>query len=357
MSLSFLYRVKKNTNSKKILFLSLPIYCKKQAPDYTKYSYLFSLFQKKKYLYKKEYFLFKVKVYSKFNLEKFLNLKINQIVAQQAAASQLVAQHIVQAEKTVEIKTEARIKTLIQCQALHKNTFGPYKDAFKGKKVVLIASGPTAQFYTSQKGFIYVGVNNSCLLKNVKLDYLFCQDFYMSEEKKKAIVNYRRGLCKKFFGRIPDIRFDKCIHSECAKHVRRVPQYLISKAEASEYYIQDEYVNSFALDIEKEPLVPCGIVFSAMQFILHAHPKEIYLVGCDCSSGFFYKSDITFNANYQIITWKRIKEHMESLYPDIKMFSINPVGLRGLFEDIYTENYLDHYADDAKLNTEKGDKK
>ena len=132
----------------------------------------------------------------------------------------------------------ANFKNLVQCQHLHQKVFGPYRNAFKGRNVVLVATGPTAKYYRPIKDAIYVGVNNACLLDNVELDYLFCQDFYMGEEKIDKIVHYRAGKCKKFFGRIPDNRIEACHRSKDAQHVRRCPRYLVDEAEASEYYVE-----------------------------------------------------------------------------------------------------------------------
>ena len=235
------------------------------------------------------------------------------------------------------------LKTLIQCQSLHKETFGPYKYAFKDKTVVLVASGPTVQYHLPIENAVYVGVNNACLLENVKLDFLFCQDFYMDEEKRNAIVNYRPKECQKFFGRISDERISQCKNSPASTHVRRCPKYLIHKAEAKEYYVSDDIQNSYCLDIENEPLMAGGIAFAAMQFILHTHPQKIYLVGCDCSKGFFYKSDIVFDNTNMLAGWIALKAHIDELYPDIEIVSINPVGLRGLFKDEYSDNYLESF--------------
>lgn len=318
-----LIKVKKSIDCKKIYFCNIPVYIKQENDNYVERSYLGILCGTKKYKYKKKYYFCKIKFCEKINYEKILTDNSNRNLEN-------------------SLKREIlKLKTLIQCQTLHKETFGPYKNAFNDKTVVLVASGPTAQYHIQKENAIYVGVNNACLLEKVKLDYLFCQDFYMNEEKRNAIVNYRPNKCKKFFGRIPDLRYANCLKSNSAKHVRRCPKYIVEIAHAKEYYVQDEGENSFALDIENEPLSPSGITFSALQFILHCHPKKIYLVGCDCSSGFFYNSDITFNTQYQINFWKNIKKHIVHLYPDIEIISLNPVGLKGLFKDEYTDNYLE----------------
>ena len=338
-----LIKKKNSENVEKVYICQIPVYSKSIKDNCIKCSYLFSIFQTKTYKYQTDYYFMKIKFREKFHFEEFFN--------QQFEQTKLSEKRTCKQDSSLENNLTTRItylKTLIQCQSLHKETFGPYKYAFKDKTVVLVASGPTAQYHSQIDDAIYVGVNNACLLEKIKLDYLFCQDFYMDEEKRNAIVNYRPNECQKFFGRIPDLRYEMCLKTECAKHVRRCPKYLINDAKAKEYYVQDEYQNSFALDIEKEPLSPAGIAFSALQFILHAHPNKIYLVGCDCSSGFFYKSNITFNAEYQINTWKRVKQQMEDLYPDIEIVSINPVGLKGLFKDEYTDNYIESLSNEER---------
>ena len=320
MSFKCFINTEKSPTKRVIHFFWIPIYLEENFNGgEKKISLLYSLFKIRETSYKTEFFLCGIRIYRKLDIEKMLN----------------------QATVAILHKTEAKLKTLIQCQSLHKETFEPYRNIFNGKKVALVASGPTSKYHTKRDDYVYVGVNNSCLLENIELDYLFCQDFYMNSSMREAIAGYRPGRCQKFFGRIPDIRYEKCLRASYASHVRRIPKKFILKAQAREYYIQDEYVSSFALDIEHEPLSPCGIVFPAMQFILHGHPQEIYLVGCDCSSGFFYKSDVTFDNSYQITAWKRLKQHVDILYPDIKVFSINPVGLKGIWNDVYTNNYLE----------------
>ena len=229
----------------------------------------------------------------------------------------------------------SNIKNLIQCQNIHLNSFAEYKRCFEGKTVVLVGAGPTAKRHVKKNGAIYVGVNNACLLPQVQMDYLFCQDFYMDEDKQKSIVDYHPETCTKFFGIIPDNRMAECRRVDVAKHVRRCPKKYFSEANAKTYYIYDLYRNKIAMDIENEPLIADGIIFCAMQFVLHGHPKRIYLVGCDCTSGFFYESDKIFDNTYMIEMWKNLKSYIDEFYFDIEIYSINPVGLKGLFLDVY----------------------
>lgn len=45
--------------------------------------------------------------------------------------------------------------------------------------------------------------------------------------------------------------------------------------------------------------------------------------------------------NQSVKDWCSLKKFLEIFYPDIEIISVNPVGLRGLFKDVYTQRYLD----------------
>lgn len=230
----------------------------------------------------------------------------------------------------------SNIKNLIQCQNVHRDSFLNYKNQFKGKTVVLVGAGPSAKYHKKIEGAVYVGVNNACLLEQIKLDFLFCQDFYMDQEKCNAIIDYKKGECTKFFGIIPDKRIESCRRTEVAKHVRRGRKQYFLEADASPYYIYDMYKNETALNIENEPLKADGVIFCALQFVLYGHPEKIYIVGCDCTSGFFYDSEKVFDNTYMIKMWEEFRDYIEEFYPDITVISINPVGLKGMFQDEFT---------------------
>lgn len=333
--------------------LGMSVYSRIDTNGVVTRKYLMGLWKTENYIDKKRYYLLGGCVGEKKNNITIQNFeKIHEdyhnLLEQYKMITQQMQQLINVPTEVKAIKNEmnlcyaesANLRNLIQCQELHKKTFGPYKNAFKGKEVVLVASGPTSSYYKPIEGAIHVGVNNACLLDNVELDYLFCQDFYMDEEKRQQIVNYRPGKCKKFFGRIPDNRMNACKKTKEASHVRRIPRYFVEEAEASEYYVYDLMQNRIAYDIEKEPMVADSVANVAFQFILHCHPAKIYLVGCDCSSGYFYESKVAFNNSIMIPKWKSLKEYADALYPDVEIASINPVGLAGVFNNIYDEIYL-----------------
>ncbi len=94
----------------------------------------------------------------------------------------------------------------------------------------------------------------------------------------------------------------------------------------------------------------CSIAFSAIHFALFAYPKKLYLVGLDTSStGHFYsetkealergKGDMNISLRMLKVGYARTKMFAKRYYPDTEIISINPVGLRGLFKDVYTDEY------------------
>lgn len=330
-------------------FLGIPLYLREDQNNIITRKYVCGIWKTISSLDEKSYFLFGLRLRTRYYTYKMDSSQYEQIeeLKQLTLLKEDEIQNLkkkVASMQNIINKTYTEtynVKTLIQCQKLHQETFGPYKNSMIGKTVVLVASGPSARFHKTIPDAIYIGVNNACLLENVKLEYLFCQDFYMSEEKRMAIVKYRGDDCQKFFGRIPDKRMEHCRKTPTAQHARRAPRYLVDMAKAKEYYVYDFGLSNIAYDIENEPLHPGGIAFSAMQFILHCHPAKIYIVGCDCSAGFFYKSDIEFDNSRMIKIWKDFKVYIDELYPDIDIVSLNPVGLRGIFEDKYDAEFLD----------------
>ena len=84
-----------------------------------------------------------------------------------------------------------------------------------------------------------------------------------------------------------------------------------------------------------------GTVFSAMQFIFYTNPKRIFLIGCDCSNGHAFKTPEAFDLyNTQKQGWLKVKEFRDNYYPNTEIISVNPVGLKGVFRDVYTKEYL-----------------
>lgn len=209
-------------------------------------------------------------------------------------------------------------------------------------EIVIVAAGPSVNQFIPIPDAIYIGVNRACLLGSVEFAYLFSIDLLGINSFMQEFKNYKGNNCVKFIG------------EQHEGKGRDIPEsYFLSLSNARKYKT-DIFLNNdkIPVDIDCLPLWNGNsVAHQAMQFALFSNPKKIYLVGCDCSgmkSGHFItgKRD---NEMYQsfskefwkgsqealIAGWKKLKDFAQTYYPDTEIISVNPVGLTGVFNDLY----------------------
>lgn len=236
---------------------------------------------------------------------------------------------------------------IITTALLHQKTFGPFKGIYKNQTAVLVAAGPTVNFYTPIKNAIHVGCNRAFKKENIKFDYLFTID-------KAGLLNYadefKQYECIKFIG-------DQNLGVDF-----QIPEDFSNSPNTFRYKTNVNCLqNNFYVDIDSSPLVNAATVaIQAMQFILFTQPKQIFLVGTDCTvaskqhfiGGCFDISKRGESASkcdeVNIDFWKRLKNFATTYYPNTEIISINPVRLTGVFRDVYTQSYLDANPDIKK---------
>lgn len=228
-----------------------------------------------------------------------------------------------------------------EIQKVHHNTFSHYQGIHKEQEIVVVGAGPTLKYYSPIKNVIHIGVNGVYRCNKIELDYLFVQDFEGEGENGVFWVEEIKTLrCEKFVG----------------QYIKKVPtnmiasDYIAEYIGAKTYYVQDYMhggIDNYRIpkNIEFYPVVDNGsTIFAAMQFALYAHPKKIYIVGCDCSYLLGQHFDCSKGApmHFEMVyaNWKRMKEHIETYFPDIEVISINPIGLKGIFKDVYSQSFL-----------------
>jgi len=271
----------------------------------------------------KVFTIFGIKIKLKRRINAFKNDIINEI-------SELHRQTKFEIEKaTLLLRTDAAARQL------HPETFAKYKNAFAGKDVVLLATGPSLNQFKPIEDAIYVGVKKAFLYEKVKLDYLFFIDYpsllsYIEEAKDCPAV--------KFYGLVRDG------HLNAEQQSMVIPESVALRHNAFRFYengIADPKIQedlNFAYDLTCTPLTTySSVVFFAMQFIMWGNPRRIYLVGCDVSQEGHWDSDEYKMDNWFIDTvmrgWKKMKEFCETFYPETEIISVNPVNLRGMFKD------------------------
>lgn len=254
-------------------------------------------------------FKFKLKNNDKLILKELINLK---------------------SELKEHISNEIFIANFIQ--DMHKKTFTQFKNCNENKEIVIVATGPTMKDYIPIENAIHIGVNKAFKNDKIKFDYLFTIDNLVNKHYIEDFLNYP---AKKFLG------------TNSAKNGRH--SYVKTSTIPLKYnkypdvynYVSDYPRNLCYPEITNFGLMDFNsVVFNAIHFAVYTHPKKIYLVGCDCSNtGYFdnSKQNSKLPEDKLLKGWKIFKEFQKLYYPDIEIISINPVGLKSMFEDIYTE--------------------
>ena len=234
----------------------------------------------------------------------------------------------------------------------HQKTFLSFKNKHQNQEIVLIGAGPTVNKFIPINNTVYVGCNRAFLLDKVKFDYLFSIDKVGIDQYYEEFLKYEGNNCIKFLG-----------DQNLGKDFQIPESYILKLNNVLRYKTSIGFgLSHFSLDIDSEPLLNCAsVALQAMQFILYTNPKRVYIVGIDCTvasqkhfTGQSYQNDKR-NEDAQALDaknkryWASIKEFAQTYYPETEIISINPVGLKGLFRDIYT-NENGEYVD------EKGEK-
>jgi hypothetical protein len=195
-----------------------------------------------------------------------------------------------------------------------------------------------------------VAVSRAFLFDKVNFDYIFAQDFRGIAHVQQELVDYKGNNCVKFLG------------TEENTGGGEIPESFAIKCNAirynSDFFATDSRTQNFSLQIEATPTGSLwSTAFPAIQFILYTNPKKIYIVGCDTSSaGHFSNQNLTETEENKMIAgnwqlkeivknWLSLKEFASIYYPDTEIISINPIALKNLFKDIYTESYLSEHPD------------
>ena len=232
---------------------------------------------------------------------------------------------------------EYRIAEQDEICALHTKIFSAYQNCFRGKKIVIVGTGSTVKYYQPIPDAIHIGLNYAWQRENIPFDYLFAQD---NSKSKSSSVKINDG-----FSKIRHKIFIGKLSFSCKFNFINFPE-IVSNSNVLRYCVTNpDFTQPIFQDIRYHPLIEFGsVVFSALHFALFTYPAEIYLVGCDTSTNGYFYSDAQIANNLDInqvkLGYARVKIFADQYYPETKIISINPVGLKGLFLDVYTEEFL-----------------
>lgn len=246
------------------------------------------------------------------------------------------------------------------CTRINSNTFGEYKNKFAGRSVVVCATGSTLNFYQPIENAVHIGVNRAFLYKLVSFDFLFAQCWDAISHCKRELMEYKGNDCEKFFG----IEGVICNNGEFTYF--GIPESYANscnaKRYATDFFTRGERSFDWTVDLCSQSIsTGWSSALPAIQFALYTNPEKLYIVGCDTSApGHFTEETcedeyVERTARIYMSEVAKMKDNFISMksfatamYPDVEIISINPIGLKGLFKDKYTESYL---AKNPDINT------
>lgn len=223
---------------------------------------------------------------------------------------------------------------------IHKASFSEFKGIYQNKSVVVVGCGPTLNYYTQIPNAIHIGTNSSFLRENLKLDYYF-------------LLHYVPDWCSKLSA-YDFVKFFLKNHNDNSDD--KFPEYIIEENKGRMFF-QSVLSSQVQTNIEYYPLMGfCSVIFPAIQFALYTRPKQLFLVGCDCTNDghFDGRKQGLLEGDMSIPMWIAGYQKLRSIanrhYPDTEIISVNPVALKGLFKDIFTESYLSAHSELDRKN-------
>lgn len=234
----------------------------------------------------------------------------------------------------------------------HSHVLPPYKNIYSDKQVVICGAGPTLNFYNPIKNAIHIGLNRVYEKNQLKLDYIFAWDFAnLSKDDPLYYKKIQKHPAKKIFGLFMNDQLSQ-INKEMAQKLDALTLYSSQRLGLLENAIDP----NIHYDIESYPLMDFGsVAFGAFHFSLYTGAKKIYLVGIDNSLGGYFDKNHhqRFLQTDEIYKgWLKVKQFMKIYYPDVELISVNPVGLRGLFKDVFTKKYIEAHPELASQHIE-----
>ena len=240
-----------------------------------------------------------------------------------------------------------------EVSAVHTKSFAEYRNCFRDKEVALVATGPTLKYYKPIPGAIHIGVNFAWRREDIPLDFLFAQDW--GGNRREIVNGFDKIKQAIFIGKYFDMGGSSYLNIEMNIESRneKIRRYYPTRDAVMGQTIYQDITNHGLADF-------WTVASPALHFALYTCPKKIYIVGCDTTSvGHFYDKgelqQLNDFTNKMKFGYSRFKTFASMFYKKTEIVSINPVGLKGLFKDIYTDEYKASLEEKAQENTKTGD--
>ncbi len=235
--------------------------------------------------------------------------------------------------------------------ALHQKVFPKYRHCHVGEDVVIVACGPSVRHAPVIHGAKHLAVNRALFDQRYRFDYFFTMDMRSAGSCVELAATYG---CKNFVGIYMQLWRE---NTSLDRWTNVIPDVLIEKMNPERFYMG--YALDPFYDISILPLFDRGtIAHPALNFALWTNPRRIYLIGCDCSNAGYAeggRKQVLLSEKHHrdiIIGYHQLKKLRDYFCPDVEIISVNPVELKGLFKDVYTDGYLSEHEEIAKKDVE-----
>lgn len=197
---------------------------------------------------------------------------------------------------------------------INKKELTPWKNKYKGKKVVICGAGKSLETYRYDRDYMHISLNRALFYEKIQFDFAFMQDY--PRNQPYTMEDYNRYPCTKFYGIITN-NGTKNIGLRKEDWCAAVSGDVVNYELAPMWY--DHRVDSICFDIDERCVLDAqSVVFSALQFAVFAGFSEIILYGIDFSDTNFggEQNPNKYNKNVvdNLIMFKKI---IKRKYPEI----------------------------------------
>ena len=217
-----------------------------------------------------------------------------------------------------------QVRHIVMCNTLHQKAFDDKRFRYYGKDVYVCATGPTFDYYAPSPDAIHIGVNYAYKSEKIFFNDLFCIDGGVVDFRlPREFITYGGLKTNKFISFLMGYSLD------------------IDPSDYKIYHFFTENRINYPINCMGLPDF-YSVIFSAFAYALWTTPKRIFIVGADCSSGHANSLDVKYSSSLSHLVkyWHEMKKFADFYYPGIEIISVNPVGLKGLFKDVYTKEYI-----------------
>ena len=198
--------------------------------------------------------------------------------------------------------------------------FESYRNCYRDKEVVIVGTGATAAGYKPIPDAIHIALDKACQRTDITFNHLFTHN-----------VSAGGADIEQYFEKITDKifvgKFSALIGGD-----EYSEQITVSSDKVARYFTNDNVSTQLLYrDICTHTLAYFGGAFgAALQFAAFTYPASIRLVGCELPKD----ASVTFKK----VGYTRLRMLINKFYPDINIISVDPIELKGLFNDVFTKN-------------------